>query len=138
MSTIDAHCAAGYNNVMNRALIKWLMNTIAIMLAVKFVEGIRYSGDWWGILLVGLLFGLVNTFIRPLVRLFTFPLLILTLGIFTFVINAMMLSITSWLSDQFHLGFHVAGFKPAFWGAVIISIASMVLSFLMPPETEKR
>ena len=122
---------------MMRSLIKWLMNTIAIMLAVKFVEGIRYSGDWWGILLVGVLFGLVNTVIRPFVKLFTFPLLILTLGIFTFVINAMMLSVTSWLSDQFHLGFHVAGFMPAFWGALVISLVSLVLGCLMPSKEEK-
>lgn len=113
------------------------MNTIAIMLAIKFVPGITYSGEWWGILLVGILFGLVNTFIRPLVKLFTFPLLILTLGIFTFVINAMMLSVTSWLSEQFALGFHVAGFKPAFWGALVISIASLVLGCLMPSKEEK-
>ncbi len=121
-----------------KALIKWIMNTIAIMLAVKFVPGIIYSGEWWGILIVGLLFGLVNTFIRPLVKLFTFPLLILTLGIFTFVINAMMLSVTSWLSEQFELGFHVAGFRAAFWGAVVISIASLVLGCLMPSDEDKK
>ncbi len=113
------------------------MNTIAIMLAVKFVPGIFYSGKWWGILLVGLLFGLVNTFIRPLVKFFTFPLLILSLGIFTFIINAMMLSVTSWLSDQMALGFHVEGFKAAFWGALVISIVSMILGCLMPSKKEK-
>ncbi|MBI5632635.1 MAG: phage holin family protein [Nitrospirae bacterium] len=123
---------------MKQAFIKWIMNTIAIMLAVKFVPGIVYSGEWWGILIVGVLFGLVNTFLRPFVRLFTFPLLILTLGLFTFVINAMMLSITSWLSDQFQLGFHVAGFKPAFWGALVISIASLILGCLMPQEEERK
>lgn len=113
------------------------MNTIAIMLAVKFVPGIIYSGEWWGILIVGVLFGLVNTFIRPLIKFFTFPLLILTLGIFTFIINAMMLSLTSWLSDQMALGFHVQGFKPAFWGALVISFVSLVLGCLMPQEGEK-
>jgi len=122
---------------MGQAFVKWIMNTIAIMLAVKFVPGIIYSGEWWGILLVGLLFGLVNTVIRPLVTLFTFPLLILTLGIFTFIINAMMLSLTSWLSEELHLGFVVHGFKPAFWGALIISIVSLVLGCLMPPKAEK-
>lgn len=131
---IDDTEAAGYNIQMKQAFMRWIMNTIAIMLAVKFVPGIIYSGDWWGILLVGVLFGLVNTFIRPLVKLFTLPLLILTLGIFTFVINAMMLSVTSWLSEQFALGFHVSGFKAAFWGAVVISLASMILGCLMPQE----
>lgn len=138
MSTIDVLISERYNKYMKQAFIKWIMNTIAIMLAIKFVPGIVYSGEWWGILIVGILFGLVNTFIRPLVKLFTFPLLILTLGIFTFVINAMMLSVTSWLSEQFALGFQVSGFKAAFWGAVVISIASMVLGCLMPQEEEKR
>jgi putative membrane protein len=112
------------------------MNTIAIMLAIKFVPGISYSGEWWGILIVGVIFGLVNTFIRPFIKLFTFPLLILTLGLFTFVINALMLSLTSWLSDQFQLGFNVEGFRPAFWGALVISIVSLVLGCLMPQDKE--
>jgi len=138
MSTIDAYHGAGYNRGMKQAFIKWVMNTIAIMLAIKFVPGIVYSGEWWGILIVGVLFGLVNTFLRPLVKLFTFPLLILTLGIFTFVINAMMLSVTSWLSEQFALGFHVEGFRAAFWGSLVISIVSMVLGCLMPQEEENK
>jgi len=121
---------------MTQAFIKWVMNTIAIILAVKFVPGIVYSGEWWGILIVGMIFGLVNTVIRPLIKLFTFPLLILTLGLFTFVINAMMLSLTSWLSESLNLGFRIEGFKSAFWGALVISIVSLVLSCLMPQEKE--
>ena len=122
---------------MNQAFIKWIMNTIAIILAIKFVPGIVYSGAWWGILLVSMIFGLVNTVIRPLVKLFTFPLLILTLGLFTFIINAMMLSLTSWLSESIHIGFRVGGFRAAFWGSLVISIVSLVLGCLLPPEEEK-
>ncbi len=114
--------------------ISWLINTIAIMLAIKFVPGILYTGEWWGILLVGIIFGLVNTFIRPFVKLFTLPLLVLTLGLFTFIINALMLKLTSFLSEQFELGLHIEGFKPAFLGALIISLVSMVLSCLMPSQ----
>jgi putative membrane protein len=116
------------------ALLKWLINTIAIMLAIKWVPGIVYSGAWWGILIVGVLFGLINTFIRPFVKLFTLPLLVLSLGLFTFVINAMMLMLTSWLSGEFSLGFHVEGFRAAFWGALVISVVSLVLSCVMPSE----
>lgn len=121
---------------MKRIFVRWLINTIAIILAVKFVPGIVYSGPWWGILVVGMIFGLVNAFIRPFVKLFTFPLLILTLGLFTFIINAMMLSITSWFSNNFELGFQVEGFSPAFWGSLVISIVSIILSFILP--TDKR
>ncbi|MEJ2683982.1 MAG: phage holin family protein [Candidatus Sulfobium sp.] len=115
-------------------LIRWLINTIAIMVAVKLVPGIVYIGGWWGILIVGVIFGLVNAYIRPLIQIFTLPLLVLTLGLFTFIINAIMLGITSWLSEQFNLGFSVAGFKSAFLGALIVSFVSMVLTCIMPQE----
>lgn len=107
------------------------------MLAVKFVPGIYFSGKWWGILLTGIIFGLANTFIRPLVKFFTLPLLIFSLGLFTFVINAMMLGVTSWISEHLNLGFHVEGFKAAFIGALLISFVSMVLSCLLD-VSEKR
>ncbi|MDP1758616.1 MAG: phage holin family protein [Thermodesulfovibrionales bacterium] len=116
---------------MTRIFITWLINTIAIMLAIKFVPGITFSGEWWGILLTGVVFGLVNTFIRPLVKFFTLPLLIFSLGLFTFVINAAMLGVTSWVSERMNLGFHVDGFKPAFIGAFLISIVSLALSCLV-------
>jgi len=112
--------------------ISWLINTIAIILAIKFVTGIFYSGPWWGVLLVGIIFGFVNTFIRPFIKLLTMPLLVLTLGLFTFIINALMLKLTSLLSEQFGLGFHVEGFKPALWGALVISFTSMAISCLLP------
>jgi putative membrane protein len=122
---------------MAPAFVKWVINTIAIVLAIKFVPGIVYSGEWWGILIVSTIFGLINTVIRPLVKLFTFPLLILTLGLFTFIINAMMLSLTSWLSETLRLGFHVEGFRAAFLGSLVISMVSLILGCLMPPEGEK-
>jgi putative membrane protein len=89
---------------MERYFVKWIINTIAIMLAIKYVPGILYTGEWWGVLVVGVLFGLINTFIRPFIKLFALPLLIFSLGLFTFVINAMMLSLTSWLSTSFISG----------------------------------
>jgi putative membrane protein len=119
---------------MEKSFIKWLINTIAIMIAIKAVPGISYSGGWWGILLVGLIFGLINTFIRPFIKIFTLPLLIFTLGLFTLVINALMLSFTSWFSGKLALGFHVAGFKPAFLGALLISAVSLLLSCLLPSK----
>jgi len=122
---------------MTRIFIKWLINTIAIMLAIKFVHGITFSGEWWGILLTGVVFGLVNTFIRPLIKFFTLPLLIFSLGLFTFVINAAMLGVTSWVSERMNLGFHVDGFKPAFIGAFLISIVSLALSCLVHPVTPR-
>lgn len=123
---------------MTRIFIKWLINTIAIMLAIKFVPGITFSGEWWGILLTGVIFGLVNTFIRPLIKFFTLPLLIFSLGLFTFVINAAMLGVTSWVSERMNLGFHVEGFKSAFIGAFLISIVSLALSCLVTGGGKKQ
>ncbi len=119
---------------MQNALIKWLINTIAIILAVRIVPGITYGGDWAGILAVGVIFGLINTVIRPVIRLFSLPLLIISLGLFTFVINALMLSLTSWISGELKLGFHVGSFKAALIGSLLISLVSLVLSCLLPPR----
>lgn len=116
---------------MNRIFLTWLINTIAIMIAIKFVPGITFTGEWWGILLTGIIFGFINAVIRPLVKLFTLPLLILSLGLFTFIINAMMLGITSWISERLNLGFYVEGFKAAFLGALIISLITLILSCLV-------
>jgi len=79
---------------------------------------------------VALVFGLVNTFIRPLAKILTFPIVILTLGLFLLVINGCMLWLTSALSDALNLGFHVQGFWAAFWGALVVTIVSALLSVL--------
>jgi putative membrane protein len=127
-----------YNVFVQNAVIKWLINTIAIMFSIKIVPGITYTGGWVGILIVGVIFGLINTFLRPFINLFSIPLLILSLGLFTFVINTLMLSLTSWISVALKLGFHVAGFKAAFVGSLVISLVSLVLSCLLPPEEPLR
>jgi putative membrane protein len=76
-------------------------------------------------------FGVLNASVRPLLKLLTFPLLILTLGLFTFVINAVMLLITGWISERLNLGFQVTGFWPAFWGGLVISIVSLMMSLFV-------
>jgi putative membrane protein len=77
---------------------------------------------------VALVFGVLNAILRPILKLLTCPLIILTLGLFTFVINAVMLWLTSAVSESFGLGFHVAGFVPAFLGALVVTVVSVLLS----------
>ena len=84
--------------------------------------------------MVAAVFGLVNSLLRPLLTVLTCPLIVLTLGIFTLVINALMLMVTGWLSTRWALGFTVAGFWPAFWGGLIIGIVSLILSLLFNPK----
>ncbi len=121
---------------MERKLLKWLINTIAILVAVHLVPGILYTGDWWGLLLVAIVFGFVNSFIRPFITFFAFPIIMLSLGLFIFVINALMLVVTSSLSDFFGLEFTVNGFKAALLGAFIISVVSTLLNCLLPAREE--
>jgi putative membrane protein len=118
-----------------RFLIRLLVNAAALWVATRIVSGVQFSGEPVYLLIVALVFGLLNALVRPVLKLLTCPLLILTLGLFTFVINAVILWMTSALSVKLHLGFHVAGFWPAFWGALVITIVSIVLSLLIPdPE----
>ncbi len=111
-----------------RFLIRWLINAAALWVAVQIVPGVTYRGEPAYLLAVALLLGLLNALLRPLLRLLTCPLLIVTLGLFTFVINAVILWITSALSGSLRLGFHVSGFWAAFWGALVVSIVSVLLS----------
>ncbi len=113
---------------MRPLLIRWLINTLALYVAVQVVNGVDYDGAPLGLLLVAALFGLVNATLRPLLTLLTCPLVLLTLGFFLFVINAMMLLLTGWISNQFNLGFHVTGFWPAFWAGLMVSLVSLLLT----------
>lgn len=111
-------------------ILKIMINAISITVAVKLINDITFTGEWWKMIIIGAVFGIVNSFIRPIVKFFTFPFIILTLGLFTFIINALMLLLTETLSDYFNLGLQIHGFWPALWGALIVSIVSTILSWL--------
>src|SRR4051812_31675749 len=109
-------------------LSRLLINAAALWLATRFVAGISFTGDWLTLLLVALLFGLLNVLVRPVLKLLTFPLMVLSLGLFTFVLNAFMVWLTARISDAADLGFHVSGFRAAFIGALLVTVVSFVLS----------
>jgi len=111
-------------------ILRVMINALSIAVAVKLVEGITFTGEWWKMIIIGAVFGVVNSFIKPFVTFFTFPLIILTLGLFTLIVNALMLLITIELSGPLKLGLYINGFWSAFWGALIISIVSMFLSWI--------
>jgi len=126
--------------MLRRILLRLLINAIALWAAVEIVEGIN-AEDLETLLIVALIFGVVNALMRPLVAFFTCPMIILTLGLFIFVVNAVMLWFTAWVAGQFNLGFEVSGFRPAFWGALVISLVSFGISLLIKDddrEKEKR
>jgi putative membrane protein len=111
--------------------VRWLVNAAALWVATRIVPGVTYIGGWLPFLGVALIFGVVNAFIRPVAKVLAFPIIILTLGIFALVVNGLMLWLTSALSDALDLGFHVRGFWAAFFGALVVSIVSTLLSMLI-------
>ena len=119
-------------------LARLFVNACALWVATRLVGGVTYDGGWMPFLGVALIFGVVNAIIRPVAKVLTFPLILLTFGIFALVVNGLMLLLTSKLSSALGLGFHVAGFWPAFWGALVVSVASTVLSILVSDSSNDR
>jgi len=120
-----------------RFLFRLVVNVLALGLAVWLFDGITLTGDddadrFLKLLVVGAIFGLVTSFIRPIVNILSIPLIILTLGLMLLVVNALMLMLTSWIAGKLDLGFHVDGFWVALGGSIVISLASAILEALLP------
>jgi putative membrane protein len=126
-----------------RFIVRILVGAVALAAAAWLIGGISVGPGTTGervltLLTVALIFGLVNAIVRPIARLISLPLLILTLGLFTFVVNALMLMLTAWIGDQFDLAFEVDGFWSALLGAVVISVVTFVINVLLPDKYEGR
>ncbi|MFJ4278197.1 phage holin family protein [Streptomyces massasporeus] len=122
---------------MKNFVVKTIANAGALAVAVWLLDKITLTGDSTvkevgTLVIVALLFGLVNFLVKPFVKLLSLPLLILTLGLFTLVVNALMLLLTSWLADKLDLSFHVEGFWTAVVGGLIISVVSWALHVVLP------
>jgi putative membrane protein len=117
-------------------IIRLLVNAAALWVATRIVPGVTFDGGLMPFLGVALVFGVINATLRPLTKILTFPLIIVTLGIFALVVNGLMLWLTSSLSSSFGLGFHVSGFWAAFFGALVVSIVSALLSLTLRPRSE--
>lgn len=125
---------------MQNMLIKVGVNAVALWVAALVVDGVRLGEDadklstrLLTILLVALIFGVVNALVKPIAKVLSFPAIVLTLGLFTFIVNAFMLQITEWVCDALNLDFTIDHF---FWNAVmaalVITLVSMVLNFVLP------
>ncbi|MET9620258.1 phage holin family protein [Streptomyces sp. NPDC006464] len=122
---------------MMNFVVKTLANAGALAVAIWLLQDITLTGDStakkaWTLILVALVFGLVNIVVKPVVKLLTLPVFIVTLGLITLVVNALMLLLTSWLAEQFDLSFHVEGFWTAVLGGLIISVVSWALNVVLP------
>jgi putative membrane protein len=124
---------------MKHFLVKTIANAAALAVAIWLLKDITLTGENTGrkvltLILVALIFGLVNFIVKPVVKLLSFPLFILTLGLITLVVNALMLLLTSWLAGKADLAFHVDGFWTAVLGGLIISIVSWAMNMVLPDE----
>ena len=114
-----------------RFLLRLLVNAAALWVAVQVVEGIHYQGTLVALLGVALIFGVVNAVLKPLLLILSFPLLVVSLGLFTIVVNGFLLWLTSALSRGLGLGFHVDGIWAALLGSIVVSVVSFVLSMVI-------
>jgi putative membrane protein len=110
-----------------RFITRLVVNAAAIWVATRIVPGVTFVGGWVPLFGVTLVFGVVNAFLGPIARVLAFPVILLTLGLFSLVVNGLMLWVTSALSGALDLGFHVSGFWAALFGALVVSIVSTLL-----------
>jgi len=122
---------------MTRFILRWAINAVAIFLAIRFVPGISLQSGWVSVIWLALIFGLVNAFLRPLLSILTCPLIILTLGLFTLLINTFLFWLTGQIGQLFGIGITIDGLLPAFLGGLVVSIVSVVLSLILRDELHR-
>ena len=123
---------------MTKFILRWTINAIALFLAVYFVPGINLESGWTSIIWLALIFGLVNAFLRPLLKLLTCPLILLTLGLFTLLINTFLFWLTGQVGQYFGIGFTIENFWAALLGGIVVTVVSVVLSLILKDELKRR
>lgn len=123
---------------MNRFILRWMINAVALYVAVLIVPGLTLESNWLSVVWLALIFGFVNALLRPLLKLLTCPLIVLTLGLFSLVINAFLLWLAAQVGEFFGIYLTIDGFWPAFLGAIIVSLVSVVLSLVFKDELKGR
>jgi putative membrane protein len=120
--------------MLERLAVRWAFNVAALFVAAWVLSGISYGNDWWSLLIAAIVFTLVNAFVKPILAILSIPFIIVTLGIFYFLINVLMLYITDWLVSDFQID--------TFWwavlGAIIVSIVNGILHMIFGDPGEQR
>ena len=124
---------------MNRFLLRMVINGVALYAAVSLIPGIVVQDPspvtyvW-----LALIFGILNALVKPILKLVTCPVILLTLGLFTLIINTALFYLTAWVGSQFGVGFTIEGFWAAFLGALIVSIVSTIFNVVLKDELKDR
>ncbi len=124
-----------------RIFLRWLFSAIALVVAAMVVPGIQISDNngWVAVAVMAVLLGLVNAVIRPILSLLSCGFIVLTMGLFMLVINAVSLWLASWMAvNWFGAGFYVNGFWAAFLGAIVVSVVSFLLSMFLPDKKRRQ
>jgi len=120
--------------MLERLAVRWAFNVAALFVAAWVLSGISYGNDWWSLLIAAIVFTLVNAFVKPILAILSIPFIIVTLGIFYFLINVLMLYITDWVVSDFQID--------TFWwavlGAIIVSIVNGILHMIFGDPGEQR
>jgi putative membrane protein len=127
---------------MVRFILRWAINAVALYVAIVVVNntigGISLDNpNWQSFMWMGLIFGLVNALLRPLLEILTCPLIILTLGLFTFIINTLLFYAVGWIGSFFNVGYTVSSFWSALLAAIVVSLVSITLSLVLRGEMRK-
>ncbi len=129
---------------MVRFIVRWAINAVAIYVAVQIVNNVfpnsilLQSNTVASYVWMGLIFGLVNALLRPLISFLTCPLIILTLGLFTLIINTIMFYLVGWIGAFFGVGYTISNFLAALLGAIVVSLVSVALSLIIPHNPRRR
>jgi putative membrane protein len=119
---------------MQKLILRWIINAVALWVAITFVPGIHQQGGWPALLALAVIFGLINALLRPLIEILTCPLIILTLGLGTLLINTLLFWLSGLIGQQFGVGFTVDNFWAAFFGALVVTLVSTILTLLLKDE----
>ena len=122
---------------MNKFLLRWGINAIALYVAVRLLPGLEHFGSGAALLGVALIFGLVNAALKPVLIVLSCPLVILTFGLYLLVINGLLLLITAWVSDLFDLGFSVNGLGWGILGSIVIGLISLLFNSFITEEEKQ-
>lgn len=123
---------------MVKFLVRLLINAFVLWVTFQIVPGLSAeTATPWTWLIVAIIFGVVNALVRPIVLFLSCPLVLLTLGLFVLVINTIMLSLTIWLSNVLNLGLYSDGFWSTFFGAIVISVVSWIVSLVLPDDRDQ-
>jgi putative membrane protein len=129
-------------------LVKILINAVGVIVAVLVVPQIKFpaaddllklQGDWWQVIVVAVILALINSYLKPILKMLSFPITLLTMGLFAFILNALLLLLVAYIADLANIDFTIGGFPPGFTadsfigallGSIVISLVSIVLGML--------